>query len=279
MQMNKRCFIMGLPGAGKTTFLAALWHSINNNSFATKLKLDKINNGQYLAQLSQKWVDAEPLERTVPSNEQNNICVKLKTSDDIVFDLFLPDLSGETFQKQYEQRAISEELVDYIQVADAVLFFIHVEKIKSLGLIAELPIGMPGNNSDVKTTRDPKKHDPLQVQTIELLQFIIALRKGKLTNISFVFSAWDLVKQVSKDITPSDFLYKNMNMLWQFCNSNSDVIHYNTWGISAQGADYAYKEDLLEKDSPIERIIVEDSAGKESGDITLPLYLIMGENE
>ena len=41
--MDKRCFIMGLPGAGKTTFLAALWHSINNNSVETKLKLNKID--------------------------------------------------------------------------------------------------------------------------------------------------------------------------------------------------------------------------------------------
>lgn len=64
---------MGLPGAGKTTFLAALWHTINSNSFAASLKLDKIDNGQYLAQLSQKWVDAEPLDRTVPSNEQTNL--------------------------------------------------------------------------------------------------------------------------------------------------------------------------------------------------------------
>ena len=270
---------MGLTGAGKTTFLAALWHSINNNSFETKLKLAKIDNGQYLAQLSKKWVDASPLERTMPSNEQKDICVKLKTSSERTFDLFFPDLSGETFQKQYEQRAISEELVEYIQEADAILFFIHVDKVKPLGLISEHLTDAQGDGIEQKTTRDPKKHDPIQVQTIELLQFIIALRKEKLTNISFVFSAWDLVKQFDSDMTPEDFLFTNMNMLWQFCYSNSDLLRYNIWGISAQGADYDHKEALLEKSSPIERIIVEDSVGNIGGDITLPLYMLMGENE
>lgn len=277
--MSKRCFIIGLPGAGKTTFLAALWHSINSNSFATKLKLARINNGQYLAQLSQKWVDAESLERTVPSNEQKNIGVNLKTSSGIVFDLFFPDLSGETFQKQYEERTISKELVEYIQSADAILFFIHVDKVKPLGFISEHPTDVQGDGFEQKIVRDPKRHDPLQVQTIELLQFILTLRKGNLTNMGFMFSAWDLVKQIDSDMTPADFLYKNMNMLWQFCYSNSGVLHYNTWGISAQGADYADKETLLEKNSPIERIIVEDSAGNKGKDITLPLYLLMGENK
>lgn len=267
---------MGFPGAGKTTFLAALWHSINSNSFVTKLKLAKINNGQYLAQLSQKWVDAESLERTVPSNEQKDIGVNLKTSSDVVFDLFFPDLSGETFQKQYEQRAISEDLVEYIQSADTILFFIHVDKVKPIGLLSEHLTGVLKEDFEQKTARDPQKHDPLQVQTIELLQFILTLRKGNLTNMGFMFSAWDLVKQIDFNMTPADFLFKNMNMLWQFCYSNSDVLHYNTWGISAQGADYAHKEALLEKNSPIERIIVEDSAGNKGGDITLPLYLLMG---
>jgi adenylate kinase family enzyme len=277
--MSKRCFIMGLPGAGKTTFLAALWHSINNNSFETKLKLARIDNGQYLARLSQKWVDAEELERTMLSNEQKNICIKLKTSNDVIFDLFFPDLSGETFQKQYEERFISEELAEYIKSADAIMFFIHVDEVKPLGFISEHFSGLHENRLEPKKTRDPKKHDPLQVQTIELLQFIMALRKSKLTNVSIVFSAWDLIKKNSPDMTPNDFLHKNMNMLGQFCYSNLDVLNCNIWGISAQGADYSQKEALLEKTAPIERILVEDSAGNRGADITLPLYLLMGESK
>lgn len=270
---------MGLPSAGKTTFLAALWHTINSNSFASSLKLDRIDNGQYLAQLSQKWVDAEPLDRTVPSNEQTNLSIKLKASDESMFDLFFPDLSGETFQKHYVQRAISEELADYIQTADAVLFFIHVNSVKSIGLISEHPTNTQDIEAEPPLVRDPKKHDPLQVQVIELLQFIADIRKGQPTKISFVFSAWDLIHQADSEMTPMTFFSTYMNMLWQFCYSNSDIIRYGIWGVSAQGADYAEKDALLEKNSPVDRILVVDSEGNIGKDITLPLYLILGENK
>ena len=78
--MYKKCFIAGLPSAGKTTFLAALWNLINHDPDA-KLKLNKIENGQYLASLSNKWANMEPLERTVPSGEQADISIKLEMSN------------------------------------------------------------------------------------------------------------------------------------------------------------------------------------------------------
>jgi len=270
---------MGLPGAGKTTFLAALWHSINNNSIETKLKLNKIDSGKYLAQLSRKWVDAEPLERTVPNNEQKDICVNLITPSNKTFDLFFPDLSGETFQKQYEQREISEELAAYVKAADSILFFIHVDGVKPLGFIPEHFINSSENNNAQRLTREPQKHDPLQVQVIELLQFILDLRGYENTNVCFVFSAWDLVKQGNNGMTPEQFFFDYMNMLWQFCNSNTDILQYSLWGISAQGGKLEERETLLEKDFPIERIIVEDTIGNKGWDITLPLYSLMGEIE
>ena len=39
--MDKKLFIMGAPNAGKSTYLAALWHSVNQDDLETKLKLKK----------------------------------------------------------------------------------------------------------------------------------------------------------------------------------------------------------------------------------------------
>ena len=36
--MEKKCFIAGVPDAGKTTFIAALWHIISRNSSALELQ-------------------------------------------------------------------------------------------------------------------------------------------------------------------------------------------------------------------------------------------------
>ena len=177
--MYKKCFIAGLPSAGKTTFLAALWNLINHDPDA-KLKLNKIENGQYLASLSNKWANMEPLERTVPSGEQADISIKLEMSNKTIFDLQLPDLSGETFQSQYEMREITEEVAKYIEDADAVLFFINVNSIKLLGLISEQTFSRSSTPSTNDVNRNPKEDDPIQIQVIELLQFILFIRKNKM---------------------------------------------------------------------------------------------------
>ncbi|MGL4363506.1 MAG: TRAFAC clade GTPase domain-containing protein [Cellulosilyticaceae bacterium] len=278
--MYKKCFIAGLPSAGKTTFLAALWNLINHDSDA-KLKLNKIENGQYLASLSNKWANMEPLERTVPSGEQANISIKLEQSNKITLDLQLPDLSGETFQNQYEMREISEEVVKYIEDADALLFFINVNSIKLLGLISEqtfLRSRTPETNNDI-VSRNPKEDDPIQIQVVELLQFILFIRKNKMLKIGFMFSAWDLIKSNLKDVTPEQFLEQQMNMLWQFCQSNGDIIKYQTWGISAQGGSFNEKDLLLDREYPYQRIFVEGNDGYQGYDLTLPLYLLMGDVE
>lgn len=276
--MYKKCFIAGLPSAGKTTFLAALWNLINHGPDA-KLKLNKIENGQYLASLSNKWANMEPLERTVPSGEQSNISIKLEMSNKTIFDLQFPDLSGETFQSQYEMREISEEVVKYIEDADAVLFFINVNSIKLLGLISEQTFLRSNTPATNNVNRNPKKDDPIQIQVIELLQFILFIRKNRMVKIGFMFSAWDLIKSNLNDIKPEQFLEQRMNMLWQFCQANDDVIEYQTWGISAQGGSFNDKDLLLEKEYPYERILVEGNDGYKGCDLTLPLYLLMGDIE
>lgn len=276
--MYKKCFIAGLPSAGKTTFLAALWNLINHNPDA-KLKLNKIENGQYLANLSNKWANMEPLERTVPSGEQANISIKLEMTNKTIFDLQLPDLSGETFQSQYEMREISEEVAKYIEDADAVLFFINVNSIKLLGLISEQTFPRSSNPATNVVNRNPKEDDPIQIQVIELLQFILFIHKNKMLKIGFIFSAWDLIKSKLNDIKPEQFLEERMNMLWQFCQANQDIIEYQTWGVSAQGGSFNEKDSLLDKEYPYERIFVEGNDGYEGCDLTLPLYLLMGDME
>ena len=39
--MNKKIFIMGAPNAGKSTFLGALWNSVNQKEIHTELTLNK----------------------------------------------------------------------------------------------------------------------------------------------------------------------------------------------------------------------------------------------
>lgn len=277
--MDKKCFIAGLPSAGKTTFLAALMNLISADNSDSKLKLHKIENVQYLTSLSEKWANMEPLERTVQSNEHIDITINLELPNKETIDLFLPDLSGETFQNLYEMREIPEELANYIVEADTFLFFVNVKNVKELGLISEHFKNQTSDeaNENILLSRNPKKHDPLQIQIIQLLQFFLFLRKNKKIRVGFMFSAWDVMKTNCHNIKPEQFLIERMNMLWQFCSSNPENIKYCTWGISAQGGEFEQKDTLLDKEYPYQRILVEGNDEYKGNDLTLPLYLLMGD--
>ncbi len=52
--MNKKIFIIGAPNAGKSTFLGALWNSVNQKEIHTELTLKKmVGDSQYLYRLEQ----------------------------------------------------------------------------------------------------------------------------------------------------------------------------------------------------------------------------------
>ena len=136
--MNKKIFIMGAPNAGKSTFLGALWNSVNQKEIHTELTLKKmVGDSQYLYRLEQKWLEVERLERTVIGQEKEKLSVLLTNGVDDL-EVEFPDLSGETFQNIYESREISFELWDKISKADAILYFINVEDIHSPEFISEI---------------------------------------------------------------------------------------------------------------------------------------------
>ena len=100
---------MGAPNAGKSTYLAALWHSINQKSIATSLTLKKMTGDlQYLYQLEHKWLEIEQLERTVIGQEKMQL-ILLLTDGECDLNLEFPGLSGETFQNIYETRELTVE--------------------------------------------------------------------------------------------------------------------------------------------------------------------------
>ena len=58
--MNRKIFIMGAPNAGKSTYLAALWHSVIQTEMPIKFKLKRMEKDtQYLYSLEKKWFGVE----------------------------------------------------------------------------------------------------------------------------------------------------------------------------------------------------------------------------
>lgn len=277
MSRNKQCFVMGLPSAGKTTFLSALWYSLNNATPDSKLRLKEIKSNNYLSELSTNWADCVRLPRTSQSEENMDIYIETSNIKGDVYSIRFPDLSGETFFYQYEYRLITNELAEYIKNADAIMLVINVDNIKELYFITEMPADVKDEQTELEHKNRDIKKDPRQVQIVELVQFIEAIRNKKPVKIGLMISAWDLL--IDNDIcyTPESYAKEKLSLLWQYFMSNKDMFDVTYWGVSAQGGTYENNEALYDID-PIERIKIIDDENNLCHDITLPLIKLVGES-
>jgi predicted ATPase len=66
MSSEKSFVICGLPGSGKTTFLAALWHLVSSREIETKLKFGSLRSGDmtHLNEIAARWRSAKVQDRT-----------------------------------------------------------------------------------------------------------------------------------------------------------------------------------------------------------------------
>lgn len=271
--MNKKLFIMGAPNAGKSTFLAALWHSVNQKDVRTDLTLERMaGNVNYLQGIEKKWLEVDKLGRTVIGQEQENLTILL-AKEDMKLELEFPDLSGETFRDMYDKREISNKLKQKIENADSILYFVNVSDIHTAELISEID---PKYRSEGQKQNERKasEDDPTQVQMIDLLQAILDIKKD--VKLAIIFSAWDLVDSIEHDNVDL-YLKKHMNMLWQYLHANKNVYHTKLWGVSALGGKIDESEKLLDIEEPIKRIEIINDKREKSCDLTSIILEMSGE--
>lgn len=275
---TEKYFIMGLPAAGKTTYLAALWYVLDNSTDSSLKIKNYAGDHTYITNIANKWANVDELPRTQKSTEELKIELSLKSSHDENITLAFPDLSGESFQDQYEDRVVKVKHAKLIKDCSGVFLFVHPDKIKEPFLISDIPTrirnGITEDTSTEKKTWNPKEA-PTQVQLVELLQFLTFLRNGQPVRLAIVVSAWDRIDKAQKDVTPEYFIKKRLPLLWQYLMSNSEYLSITYYGVSAQGGDLSESEKLLEITNPCDRITIIDNEGNRFKDITLPISWIL----
>ncbi len=282
---DKKLSIMGLPSAGKTTFLAALWYFLIHGKNVS-LKNDKLIGDQaYLAEISNKWADVNALDRTQRSSEKLNLSLQLKTNNGSVVMINFPDLSGESFQNQWGEREISKEHAEIAKEATGAILFIHPGKIIEENLLSSLdPSLLSDQTGTSDSVNDIIKWDyrdaPTQVQLVELLQFSSYIRDLRPLHLVLVISAWDLIQNgEGSPIKPDKWLKKRLPLLWQYIKANKELFNMTCYGISAQGGKLDTANKLLDIDDPCDRVFVVDQEGNQSNDITFPINWILNNEE
>jgi hypothetical protein len=299
--MNPNFVIVGLPGSGKTTFLAALWHIIESDETDCRLKLDQYEGDlKYLNSIAQAWRTFKKVPRT---SQVGDVDVVIQLVDSVTKAKgrgFFPDLAGETFDLQVESRQCSSIFFRNAESDDGILLFINVDSKQDSLSIVELNSMMPPE-SDLEATKDaptpindidtpnadglsdqtnrawewePTKI-PVQVRIVQILSDLLrppfTPRRRK---IVLILSAWDVV--ASTVMSPTSWLAGNMPLIDQFLRSNSNLFESRIYGVSAQGVSLDDGEAVgrAAKMTPSHRISIVGQ--HESGhDITAPLVWLI----
>ena len=265
-----KCYIVGLPESGKTTFLGALTYTVLNSlPGINTFEQDRIEDMDYLSDLANTWAQCEKMKRT-NVGQYESCTLFLKDVEGNRMELKLPDQSGEEFEKLIKQRIMSEVMYNDILNCDNIFLFINPHVISKDVMIKDIDPKFRDKDNKESKIQDKRVHE--QVQYVMLLQDIKIVRK-KTTRIKVVISAWD---EYAGSGTPRDLLKDKLPMVWQYLTSNEGSFDCEFWGISAQGGDVTIqqeKEKLLDYENAIDRIIVvnEDKGERISHDLTVLL--------
>jgi energy-coupling factor transporter ATP-binding protein EcfA2 len=265
-----RLCLVGLPGAGKTTFLAAFWAAVRDSSEVGSYKITRWpKDARYLQKIADEWFEGKVVERN-PSSSMEPIELDVQSTAGTAFSLRVPDLSGEAFRDAAADRQIDPRVAALVAECELVLFFLSAAT-------ATVPISLADLAIDDEEEAEPDEEvadfDPDELETDvlngELLQLLPALTPTPEAPppMAVIVSAWDTVDRVG--LTPTEWLDKEQPMFGQLLSEYRRNAPVAVIGISAQGADYD-KDPTVARKPPAERpLVVTDHT--RSTDITAPL--------
>ena len=253
--------MFGLPTAGKTTYLAALWDALESGASATRLaRLPE--STIYLSEIRDSWLKVNEIGRTTQASVNTIALDLITTGGDLT--LSIPDLSGEHFRDAWEKRVWSATIDDLVESADGFLLFVHssIDRPVSLDLLQVLAGAAGGGEPVEPTAKTPWTPElaSTQVKLVDLLQLVKWRRANASPSpLSIVISAWDLVQSA---IRPTEWLSNELPLLHQYLDLNADSYRHRIFWVSAQGGSLADAARLRGIPRPADRIIARDDDGE-----------------
>lgn len=276
-QMTENNYVLiGLPQSGKSTFIAALWYVIESKELENSLIIEGMpEEREYLNNLRDTWLSFKDFERTKVDNKHQITLRVTNESNSNISVLKFPDVSGEMYKIQFENRKLDLKYLELIQSANGIILFINPDHMLAPQLISNIDLCIGSEPLQIGMDKAKKwehKDTPTQVILIDILQMIL-FNINQSLKVAVIVSAWDVINNKIK-ISPSKWVEDNLPLLFQYLNANNSLIKFTFWGLSAQGGNYSECKNELELKTPSERIMVQTEAER-SNDITLPIKWLL----
>ena len=263
--------LLGLPAAGKTTYLAALYSALDDPLPASPKLRSQPKTRTYLEDIREAWLAGRPVDRTaIGTGELIELDVDMGNGSDIA--LCIPDVSGESFTEALSARTVDAALAETVRTSSGVLLFTHPDHVqRRVPIVHAVGKGFVEEDEPVAVLRDFEPAlAPTETQLVDLLQWAASLHEdAQPLRVGVVLSAWDEMGT----ITPAQWMGQ-LPLLRRYLD-NSDEVDGQVFGVSAQGGKYGSKNDPVTT-PPMERPYVVTEDGSRHNDITLPLRWAAG---
>jgi hypothetical protein len=268
--------VVGLPSAGKTTFLAAAWNAIRKEPVSSDLSLRRLPPElEYLNRLSDAWLACQPADHT-SAGFVHPVELELRGPGEGGLDLSMLDYSGEVIRDAWANRRWPGDFDTTVRRAVAAILLVHPGHITPHVSIEEysrraraLEAGPP--DPTLRAEPFALENVPTQAMLVDTLQFVRDRSRHRRLYVALVVSAWDLVEPEGKN--PRQWVASNLPLLDQFLASNADSLPNQVFGASAQGGDWP-SEALLAQ-SPLSRCYAVDATGTRSAQFLSPIRWAM----
>ena len=278
--MTSRLLVAGMPGSGKSTFIAALKHVLVAEAVHASLRITRFaDHEEHLNALEDRWLSLDRFDRTKTSTEAWVELHVRRVDDGTEAVLVIPDLRGEAFEQPACQGLCRSDVHEVLAASDGILVFTSADRPDDDLLMSDLDDAFGAGAEEVLPEDEaadtaPPKVEPVdargrraahlvpdligeEAKLVELLQVpnrrpLVATRR----RLALIVSAWDLVGRDGAE-APTDWVRANRPMLAQFLRHNGDLWRVRIYGVSAQGGRLPEDKGRLEAVlTPSERVLI-----------------------